>query len=82
MAKRFNQRRNHHREKQAALLALSANMLPPPDVFDEDKMYRVKLTKSVIPTDHQLPLRPSQDVLVNGKVANEIREHIHSARMI
>jgi hypothetical protein len=69
------------REAHQQLWAASSN-LASPGVFEDDKIYRVKLTKAVTPTDHSFPLRPDQDVLVSGKVAEEIREFISGAVIV
>lgn len=50
--------------------------------FDDDKHYRVKLNKIVLPEGHTNPLRPYQEVFVSGKVANEIRDAIEGAEEV
>ena len=73
---------NKHRETMRKLWAHSDHLPAVPAEFEMDKIYRVKLTKAVMPSDHSFPLRPSQVVLVNGKVAQEIREFICGAKMV
>lgn len=75
-------RENHHRKKLQELWARSAGMPAPPEEFDVEKYYRVKLLRTVMPKDHTKPLRPQQEVIVRGDVANEIKEHIHSAKAV
>jgi hypothetical protein len=84
---RFNKRRevalatprpNKRREMLRQLWAPS-NDLPVLSGFDHDKIYRVKLTQSVTPAGHSFPLRPTQDVLVSGEIAEEIKEFIAGA---
>jgi hypothetical protein len=73
---------NKHREAMKKLWAHSDNLPAPPEQFDADKIYHVKLTKAVMPSNHSFHLKPSQDVLVNGKVAQEIREFISGAKQV
>lgn len=61
------------------LWAASANLPAPPIKFEPDTIYRIKLTKAVTATDHSFPFKPSQDVQVTGRIAEEIRQYICGA---
>jgi hypothetical protein len=73
---------NKHRDAMQKLWAHTDNLPAIPEQFEADKIYHVKLTKQVTPADHSFPLRPSQDVQVTGKVAEEIREFICGAKIV
>jgi hypothetical protein len=58
---------------------LSADLSAPPDTFDPDKQYRVRLNKAVTIPNTTHVLRPSQDVVVSGAFAQDIRLSIAGA---
>lgn len=67
------------------LISKSDDLAAPPDPFDKDKMYRIRLSRSVsvhegAPDAHIL--RPSEDVVVSGEFAQSIREHILGAVVV
>lgn len=70
--KRVDKRKEIHKQ----MWGHSFSVLPH---FDHAKTYRVRLLRAVTPVGHSFPLRPMQDVMVSGAVADEIKEHISGA---
>ena len=68
-----------HKAAHGRLMELSANLEPPPDTFDPDKQYRVKLNAVVVIPNTTHYLRPSQDVVVSGAFAQTIKSAIVGA---
>jgi hypothetical protein len=60
-------------------MEMSADLPAPPDTFDPDKQYRVKLNAVVAIPNTPNMLRPSQDVVVSGSFAQTIRSAIVGA---
>lgn len=78
----LRQRKGKRHEAMKLLLGPSSNLPSAPHAFDEEKVYRIKVTNPVTPAGHQFPFRPSQDIQVTGKVANEIKEFISGAAIV
>jgi hypothetical protein len=71
--------RGHHKASHQRLMEMSANLPAPPDTFDPDRQYRVKLNAVVAMPNTPNMLRPSQDVVVSGSFAETIRSAIVGA---
>ena len=69
-----------HKAAQAALLSLSDNLPPPPDVFDPAQQYRVRLSRTV--RHGAVYLRPSHDVVMSGAFAEQSRDAIIGAQEV
>lgn len=69
-----------HQHAHAALLSLSDKLPAIPEAFDPDKMYRVRLKYTV--KDGETHLRPSHDVQMSGKLAQEHRAAISGAKVV
>jgi hypothetical protein len=79
---RTKPRVNIRSEAHKKMWAHSANFAAPPDRFDDDKIYRIKINRVVMATDHAFHFRPSQDIQVSGKIANEIKDYICGAKVV
>lgn len=79
------ERMGHKKAARARLIAgsklfaaQSAALGPVPDHFEENKMYRVQLTRTVL--DHAgNSLRPADDVVIKGSLAEELADAISGA---
>jgi hypothetical protein len=76
-AKLLSRGPNGHKAVLAALKAQSANLPTPPTTYDVTKTYRVQLSRSVEINSRWL--RPTQDVVVSGTVAQSIATAISGA---